>query len=499
MSDHPPMQTHRHPGWALFIICIAQLMVVLDATVMNVALPSIEKDLGFTKAGLTWVITAYSLTFGGLLLFGGRTGDLYGRRKMFTIGIAIFGVASLAGGLAQNEAWLIIARAVQGIGGAIAAPTALALIATTFKEGEERNRAFGLYAAMAASGAAVGLLLGGILTDLASWPWALYINVPIAIMVVIVAPRVLGDSKGSGSKLDVPGAVTVTGGMVSLVYGLTNAATHSWGDTETIVAFVAAAVLLVSFVIIELRTAAPLLPFRILKNPARTGAYLTMFFLASALFATFFFTSQYFQDVKGWSPMKTGVAFLPMPITIMFMSMVVVRRVVAKVGTRPLVVTGPALVILAMFLLGTIDASTSYLGVLAAIMPLAFGMGCMFVPLTMTAVAGVAPHETGLASALLNTGQQLGGAVGLAILGTIAAHSAENRAETLQESGKRFASPEGFGQDVFVHGMNSAFHGGIVFPILAFVAAVVLIRTVKPAGGPPPAGAPTHEPVIVEG
>jgi EmrB/QacA subfamily drug resistance transporter len=496
MTDHhAPTQTHRHPGLALAVICIAQLMVVLDATVMNVALPSIQRDLGFSNSGLTWVITAYSLTFGGLLLFGGRTGDLYGRRKMFIIGIGLFGLASLAGGLAQTEEWLIIARAAQGVGGAIAAPTALALIATTFREGEERNRAFGLYAAMAASGAAVGLLLGGILTDLASWPWALFINVPIALFVVLVAPRVLGDSKGSGTKLDVPGALTVTAGMLSLVYGLTNAATNAWSDTETIVALAAAAVLIVAFVIIESRTAAPLLPFRVLKTPARTGAYVTMFFLASALFGTFFFTSQFFQIVKDWSPMKTGFAFLPMPLTIMFMSMVVVRRVVARVGVRPLVVTGPILVTLAMYLLSTIDTSTGYLGVIGAIMPLALGMGCMFVPLTMTAVAGVAPWETGLASALLNTGQQLGGAVGLAVLGTVASRAAKDRAHELAAHGTGFASKDHFAHDVFVHGQSAAFQVAIIFAVCAVVASVVLIRTKFSVAVPQAA---PDEPVIVE-
>lgn len=494
MTGPAPTQTHRHPGLALAIICVAQLMVVLDATVMNVALPSIQKDLGFTNAGLTWVITAYSLTFGGLLLFGGRTGDLYGRRKMFIFGVGLFGVASVAGGLAQTEAWLIIARAVQGIGGAIAAPTALALIATTFREGEERNRAFGLYAAMAASGAAVGLLLGGILTDLASWPWALFINAPIALFVVILAPRVLGDSKGSGNKLDIPGAVTVTGGMLSLVYGLTNAATHAWTDTATIAALAASAVLLVAFVLIESRHPAPLLPFRILSNAARTGAYVTMLCLACALFATFFFTSQFFQVVEGWRPVKTGVAFLPMPLTIMFMSMVVVRRVVARVGIRPLVITGPLLVTLSMVLLGTMTETTGYLGVLVGIMPLALGMGCMFVPLTMTAVAGVAPHETGLASALLNTGQQLGGAVGLAILGTLAARASDDRAATLAERGSYASSPEAFAHDVFVHGQSAAFHGAIVFGVLAFIAAFVLIR---PKAVPPTAAA-NVAPVIAE-
>lgn len=480
-----PTQTHRNSGLALAVICIAQLMIVLDATVMNVALPSIQHDLGFTAANLTWVITAYALTFGGLLLFGGRTGDLYGRRKMFVFGIALFAVASLLGGLAQSELWLILARALQGVGGAIAAPTALALIATTFSEGAERNRAFGLYAAMAASGGAVGLLLGGVLTDLATWRWALFINVPIGLFVVVFAPRVLGDSKGSGTKLDVPGAITVTGGMASLVYGLSNAAAHSWSDRGPVYALVASAVLLALFVIIETRTAAALLPIRMLQNRARNGAYLTMLGLASCLFATFYFTSQYLQIVDGWSPIKTGVGFLPIPMTIMFMSMVVVRRVIAKFGSRPLLLVGPLFVLGSMLLLGQVDVASGYIGVIPGMMLLALGMGSLFVPLTMTAVAGVAPHETGLASALLNTGQQLGGAVGLAVLGTVAAHAAKDRAGVLaaHHDARMMAHPA-FAHDVFVHGQSAAFGVAVFFAAATFVISVVLTRSPKQAQAP---------------
>ncbi|MCW2920907.1 MAG: transporter [Thermoleophilia bacterium] len=486
---HAPTQTHRRTGLALAVICVAQLMIVLDATVMNVALPSIREDLGFSAVGLTWVITAYSLTFGGLLLFGGRTGDLYGRRRMFTFGVGLFAIASLLGGLAQSEAWLIFARALQGVGGAIAAPTALALIATTFREGDERNRAFGLYAAMAASGGAVGLLLGGILTDVASWRWALFINVPIGLFVVLLAPRVLGDSRGSGNRLDVPGAVTITAGMMALVYGLTNAATKSWSDDATIISLAAAAVLVVAFVLVELRSSAPLLPFRILRNRNRSGAYLTMLGLAAALFAVFFFTSQYLQVVEGWSPLRTGIGFLPMPLTIMFMSMVVVRRIAIRWGVRPLLIAGPALVITSMLVLRTLDVSSGYLGVLAGLMPLAFGMGCVFVPLTMTAVAGVAPNETGLASALLNTGQQLGGAVGLAVLGTASAHAASNRAEELAAGAGSGMSRVAIEHDIFVHGQSAAFTGGVALAAFALVASLILVRNTPTPGAAAPAAA----------
>jgi EmrB/QacA subfamily drug resistance transporter len=485
-------QQHHKAGLALAVICIAQLMVVLDATVMNVALPSIQTDLGFSNTGLTWVITSYSLTFGGLLLFGGRTGDLYGRRRMFMAGVGIFALASLAGGLATTEWMLVVARAAQGIGGAIAAPTALALIATTFTEPEERTKAFGVFAAMAASGGALGLLLGGVLTDVASWRWALFINVPIGAAVIAVAPRVLGESTGSGNRLDVPGAVTATGGMLALVYGLTNAATHAWTEPATVVSLVASAVLLAAFVVVERRTAAPLLPGRILRDRNRLGAYLTMLGLAAALFATFFFSSQYLQEVHGWSPMRTGVGFLPMPVTIMFMSMVVVRRAVGRLGVKPFLTAGPILAGLAMVQFAQLDAGSDYPQFLAGLLTLAVGMGCVFVPLTMTAVANVPHQDTGIASALLNTGQQLGGAVGLAVLGTVAAHAADRRAAELADAAGAAGAgtgpvPAAVANDVFLHAQSAAFTGGIVMAGLALVASLVLIRNGRRASGGTPA------------
>ena len=482
MIDSPPIATPRNGALALAVICIAQLMVVLDATVMNVALPSIRNDLGFSASGLTWVITSYSLAFGGLLLFGGRTGDLFGRRRMFMIGVALFAAASLVGGLAQTEAWLIAARVAQGVGGAIAAPTALALIATTF-QGDARNRAFGVYAAMAASGGALGLLVGGILTDTASWRWALFINVPIGLAVLILAPRALNESQGSGTKLDLPGAVTVTAGMSALVYGLSNAATEGWADSITIASLVAAIVLLVVFVIIELRSDAPLMPLRIFSSRDRTGAYLIMLLLAAALFAIFFFTSQYQQLVHGWSPFRTGLGFLPMPLVIMFMSVVVMRRVVPRVGVRPFLLAGPLLQGLGLFVLSSLDTGSGYPHLLGGLLLVGLGMGCVFVPLTTTAVAGVAPQETGLASALLNSGQQVGGAIGLAVFGTIAARATENRASDLATSST--LSPTQIARDLFVSGQSAAFSAAVVSSALALVAAITLIRVARPAPQPP--------------
>ncbi|GAA3512909.1 MFS transporter [Aeromicrobium panaciterrae] len=492
MTETPPAQASRNGGLALAVICVAQLMVILDATVVNVALPSIRDDLDFSLDNLTWVVTAYSLAFGGLLLFGGRTGDLFGRRRMFMIGIGLFAGASLVGGFANSETMLIIARAAQGAGGAIAAPTALALLATTFTEPGARSRAFGVFAAMGASGGALGLLLGGVLTDYASWRWALFISAPIGALVLFLTPRVLNESQGSGKKLDLPGALTVTAGMSTLVYGLTKASSDGWGSTTTVVTLAIAAALLVAFGLIEHFSTHPLMPFRIFSNRNRTGAYLIMLFLAAAMFTTFYFMAQFQQNVHGWSPFHTGLGFLPMPVTIMFMSIVVVRRLIPTLGIRPFLTAGPILAIAAMVAMSHLDASSSYWPFLGSLLLLGVGMGCSFVPLTMTAVNGVAPHETGLASALLNTGQQVGGAIGLAAFGTVFAHASADRATEL---GARAATAAGQA-DVFVTGQQHAFQAAIVAAALALIASIALIRVNKVA--PPAAAAPATAPVMAE-
>jgi EmrB/QacA subfamily drug resistance transporter len=483
MSAPPPSHATRNGGLALAVICIAQLMVVLDATVVNVALPSIKSDLGFSNDSLTWIITAYSLTFGGLLLFGGRTGDLYGRRRMFMIGIGIFSVASLVGGFATGEVMLIAARAAQGAGGAIAAPTALALLATTFTEPAARAKAFGVFAAMAASGGAFGLLVGGTLTDYASWRWALFINAPIGLAVLILAPRVLNESQGSGSKLDLPGAITVTAGMSILVYGLTKASTDGWTSATTLLTLAIAAAFLVAFVVIEHSSSHPLLPFRIFRDRNRTGAYLIMLFLAGALFATFFFMTQYLQVVHGWSPVRTGIGFLPMPTLIMFMSIVVVRRLVPRLGIRLFLTVGPILTVAAMASFSQLDAGSSYYQFVGGLLLLGIGMGCVFVPLTLTAVNRVAPHETGIASALLNTGQQIGGAIGLAALGTIANSASSSR---LHDIARTHQLTPADAVDGFIHGQQTAFAAAVVVAGLGLLASLLFIRVGKPAPAPAP-------------
>ena len=336
---------HRSLGLALVVIAAAQLMVVLDSTIVNVALPHIQRALGFSGNGLEWVITAYALTFGGLLLLGGRAGDLLGRRRVFVAGLLLFSAGSLAGGLATSGAWLLAARAIQGMGGAMVAPTALALITTTFAEGPARNRAMGVYAAMSGGGAAVGLVAGGLLTTYLSWRWVFFVNVPIGIVVAAAAPFVLAESARRRGRFDLPGAIAGTGGVALLVYGLSNASTDQagvshWTDTKVVTSLAAAAVLLVTFVVIELRSRHALLPLRILANRSRSGAYLMMLLLATAMFGIFFFLTIFVQTVLGYSALKSGFAFLPFAGTIVVVSGIV-SQLVARTGARPLMWPAP--------------------------------------------------------------------------------------------------------------------------------------------------------------
>src|ERR1700761_7827811 len=336
----------RHQGLALLVIAIAQLMVVLDATIVNVALPHIQTTLRFSGSGLEWVINAYALAFGGLLLLGGRAGDLFGRRRMFVTGLLLFSAASLAGGLATSPAWLLVARAVQGAGGAIVAPTALALIATTFAEGPPRSRAMGVYASMSAFGGAAGLIAGGLLVTYASWRWVLFVNVPIGIAAALACLAVLPSTARRPGRLDLPGALTGTGAVAALVYGLSNAATSPdgtshWGDGNVIAALATAAVLLAAFAVIETRSRQALLPMRLLHSRERAGANLIMLGAGTAVFGVFFFVTLFVQDVWGWSALRTGVSFLPLTITLLAGS-VAAGALVSRIGPRPLLLAGGA-------------------------------------------------------------------------------------------------------------------------------------------------------------
>jgi EmrB/QacA subfamily drug resistance transporter len=440
-----------HLGWALVLICIAQLMVVLDATIANIALPYIGRDLHMSGTNLTWIVTGYALAFGGFLLLGGRLGDLYGRRRTFILGLSIFAVASLAGGLAQSEALLLTSRGVQGLGAALASPAALALITTTFPAGPPRNRAFAVYAAMSGAGAAVGLILGGWLTGLNismfdpqdGWRLTFLINVPIGIIAALLAPRFLNESERHSGQLDVPGAIAGTGGLLALVYGLTRAgnAAYGWSDSLTIASLVGGAVLLALFFLVESRVAHPLLPFRVFANRSRAASFVAMMLLPAAMFSMFFFLSLFIQNVMGYSPLKAGFAFLPFSICIIIAATIVSNlinridaRYIAGVGTlmaaaalygfsRLTVPDGGQDVLKAVSSGQPLGSGVSYwTDILPYVCLMALGMGAVFVPLTLTAVHHLRPEDAGVGSGVLNTMQQVGGAFGLAALATVGSH-----------------------------------------------------------------------------
>ena len=417
------MARPRNLTVALIVIAFAQLMVVLDTTIVNVALPSVQRALHFTATDLEWVVNGYALAFGGLLLLGGRAGDLFGRRRMFVAGVLLFAAGSFTGGLATSAAWLIVARVVQGAGGAIVAPTALSLIADTFAEGAVRNRALGIYAGAAGSGGAIGLVLGGLIVNYLSWRWVLFVNVPIALVLAVLAPRVLAAAAPRQGRLDVPGALTVTAGMTLLVYGLSRAATHGWTENLTAGSLAIGAALVGLFVVIELRSSQPLLPLRLFANRNRTGAYALRMVAGSMSLAVLFFLSQILQNGLGYSPLKAGFAFLPLGVGVVLTAQIA-SRFVSRIGPRLLIALGAAILAGGLFLLSTITSSASYApDVVVPLVILSAGFGLIFLPTTVVAVSGAARHESGLASAVLNVSQQVGGSIGLAVLGNVVAGS----------------------------------------------------------------------------
>ena len=412
-------------GLALLVIATAQLMVVLDLNIVTVALPHIQTALHFSGSNLEWVVNAYAVAFGGLLLLGGRAGDLLERRRIFIAGLLVFVLASLAGGLAAGQAWLITARAVQGAGAAMAAPTALSLIAVTFPEGRPRNRAVTVYSAMAILGIVVGLIAGGLLVTYASWRWVMFINVPIGLAVAALATRVLPQSGRRAGRFDLPGAVTVTAGVAALVYGLSNAATtpdgvSHWGDAKVLASLAAAAVLLAAFAVIETRSTDPLLPFRVLRSRDRAGAYLISLCVGTALLGMFFFLTLFIQDVWGYSALKTGVAYLPF-VPVVLAATVVAQQGVTRIGARPLLIAGSALGAGGMFWLSRITEHSTFAGgMLGPEMVLGAGLGPLFVLIFLVGLTKVRNDDTGVASSLVNVGQQVGGSIGLAVVGTVA-------------------------------------------------------------------------------
>jgi EmrB/QacA subfamily drug resistance transporter len=455
------MRHSTNPWVILLLVCIAQFMVILDATVVNVALPSIQKDLGLSEANLQWIVNAYTLVFGGFLLLGGRAGDLLGRKRLFLAGVVVFTVASLLNGLAVNSGMLIGSRALQGLGAAFISPAALSIISTTFAEGKERGKALGIWAAIASGGSAVGLVLGGELTQAFSWPWIFFINVPVGVAAFVLSLRLIPESidEHAERSFDVAGAVTVTGGLMALVYAIVKGPQDGWTAAVTLGTFAISAILLVSFVVIELRAAAPLVRLDIFRVRTLTAANVVMFLVASGLFAMFFFNSLYIQRVLDYGPLKAGLAFLPFTAGIMI-SAGLASQLTPRLGVRPIAVTGMVVTAVGMLLLLRIPVGGSYLtDVFPSIMLTSLGMGAVFVPLTLVATMGLPDSDQGLASGLFNTSQQVGGAVGLAILATLAASHTS--------SGEKSA---------LVHGFHWAFAGAAVFVVVGLAALLALLR-----------------------
>lgn len=486
-TGHQPGR--RHP-LALVVIATAQLMVMLDLTIVNIALPSMQRELHFSGTSLTWVIDAYVLAFGGLLLLGGRMGDLFGRRRMFAVGIALFAAASLAGGLATSQAWLIVARSVQGVGAAVASPTALALVATTFDEGAERNRALAVYAGMSAAGGALGLLLGGVLVDVASWRWVLFVNVPIGLAVLVLVPAALAVDparRGSRTRLDVPGALSVSAGTALLVYGIVRAPDAGWSSNGTIASFVAGAAVLGAFVAIERTSKRPLVPLGFLRDRNRAAGYGMMLLVGAGMLSLIFFLTQYLQDVLHYSPVLAGVAYVPIPISVAITS-AVVSRLLRRLPLRLFLRIGPFLVTAGLAWASLAGTSSGYGDIIGPLVLFGVGMGFTFMPLTLNAVSSVRAHQSGLASALLNTSQQVGGSLGLAALVTVAATATRDqlRHATAAVAGRTpapsAAQLHALATAAAVHGTDMAIRTAAVGTAVAFVLAFLL--RAKPVAGP---------------
>jgi len=459
----------RNLNLALVVIALAQLMVVLDVAIVNVALPSIQRELHFAATDLEWVVNAYAIAFGGLLLFGGRTGDLFGRRRMFIIGALMFTAGSMAGGLATSSTFLIAARAAQGVGAAILAPTALSLLAATFRQGAQRNRALGVYSAVSAGGGGIGLLMGGVITNYLSWRWIMFVNVPIGLLLAFAAPRVLIRGEGKPGRLDLPGALTVTAGVSLLVYGLARVATHDWSDNVTRAVLAIAVTLLVTFVALESRGRHPLMPLRIFANRNRSGAYGLSLAIGAALSGMLFLLTLFMQNVLGFSPLQAGFAFLPTALGVV-VGAGLTSRVIGRVGPRVPMTTGALLAATGMFWLSAVTVHANYFAdVLGPLVVLAIGLGMAFVSTSVTAISGVQPNESGLASALLNVGRQLGGSLGIAIMGTIATKVTGNQLATGPFT---HAAMNG----ALTAGFSAAFEIAGLIALAGFVTALVAVR-----------------------
>jgi len=468
-ATSPPRSADEHParlGTVLLVIVTAYLMVGVDSTVVNVALPDIQKDLDFSGTGLSWVLNAYTLAFGGLLLLGGRVGDIAGRRRTLTAGVLLFAASSLLGGLATESAWLLAARALQGVGAALVAPSTLALITTNFPEGPRRHHALGIYSSMAGIGASIGLVLGGMLTSWASWRWALLINVPIGIAVAVALPRRVTETPRHAGRFDAAGALTGTAGMTSLVYAFIRVSEEGWSDIQAQLGFSAAAALLVGFALIESRADQPIMPLRLFASRNRAGGYAGVLLLPAGMFGAFYFLTLICQQVLDYSPLRAGFAFLPMTLA-MFTVVRFVPRLLGRLGAKPVLLTGMALLAVAAGWLWRLEPGDGYLtGLFGPLLLLGVGVGLSFMPLNATILAGIEPREAGAASGLLQTLQWLGGTLGLAILVTV--------------FGTATRHAHGSPSDILTDGAARAFGIGSLIALTALLVSAFVITGTKP-------------------
>ena len=460
------VETHSRKWLALALLCVVQFMVVLDIAIVNVALPSIQEDLGFSQENLQWVISAYALVLGGFLLLGGRAADLLGRRRIFIAGLVVFSVASLLAGLAWSEASLIGARALQGLGAAVITPAALSILSTTFTEGRERNIALGAWGAVGGFGAAAGVLMGGVLTSALSWSWIFFVNVPVGATALVLAPILLRESRDASAKsFDALGAVLVTSGLSLVVYAITQAGQHGWLATRTVSYFMVSAALLVGFIVWELRHSEPLMRIGILRIKTVSGANVAGFILGTATFSLFLMLTLYMQDVLGYSPMRTGVAYLAVAGTAIVTS-AIAAQLVTRIGVKPALLIGMVSLTAGLLYFTQVSVHGSYLGdLLPGFLVVAVGLGFSFVPISIAALAGIEPREAGLASGLINTTQQIGGALGIAALSTIAT----SRTTDAISHGSTQAS-------ALVSGFHGAFWAGVIIAGVGVVATLTLIR-----------------------
>jgi EmrB/QacA subfamily drug resistance transporter len=459
------------PSVFLFVILTSQLMVVLDATIVNVALPHIQQGLHFSGSGLSWVLNAYLLTFGGLLLLGARSGDLIGRRRTFLVGIAVFSLSSLLGGFATASWMLLAARSLQGVGAALAAPSSLALLTTVFSEGPGRVRAIGLFTTVSAAGGAIGLVAGGVLTELVSWRWVMFVNVPIGAAVWAIGRVALNETEGRRGHFDIAGALTSTFGMGAIVLGLVEAGSKGWASPVTFGALAAGVLLLAAFARIETRVEEPILPLRLLANVTRTTANVSRGLVYAGMYGTFFFLGQFMQDVEGYSPLRAGLAFLPVPASVFLSSQLVSKVLVGRVQPKVLMMSGISMSIVSLLLTSQFHAGVSYPRILVCLVLLGLGSGTSLVALTSASLSGVELADAGAASGLVNVMQQVGAALGLAVLVTVLS-AADGHSQLQRNIGSATA---------LVHGLDVTFAAGALFGLVALLAVAALVRLPQPA------------------